>query len=85
MIKVELKPSLKRDVDSVCGGLYGMNAPHLKFYLFAKHKSGKSIAWGMFGDISDRDVNKFDYIVELKTGTTYLLESKDCQTINPKA
>lgn len=85
MIRVELKPSLKKDVDSVCGGLYRMNAPYANAYFFLPNKNGKSIEWGEFGRITEKDFNEWPYMVDLVTGIAYRLEEKDCPIINQEA
>ena len=70
--RVDLKISLKKDVLSICGGLYSMNAPGAIGYLFNENETSKEVAAGMFCDFED-EINKdeWTYYYEYKTKTFY--------------
>lgn len=65
--KAKLNRSIIKDVKSVIGGLYSLNAPYAKGYLFCAND--KSIACGMFCDYTNEiDGSRWDYYLDYKTG-----------------
>lgn len=65
--KARISQSLIKDVMSVVGGIYRMNAPHAKGYVFNVSATGKSIANGMFLDRIE-EKKGWDYYLNFSTG-----------------
>lgn len=72
--ETKITGSLLKDVKSVVGGLYSMNAPNAIGYLFCLNKDGRKISTGMFCD-SYREItsDSWDYFLEYKTKKFYKL------------
>ena len=65
--QAKVSQSIIRDVKSVVGSLYSMNAPHATGYVFDPAVNGKSIARGMFFDNGD-DKSAWTYHLDYATG-----------------
>lgn len=65
--KARIGQSLLKDVKSVVGSIYRLNAPHAIGYAFDPKASGKSIARGMFIDRGD-NIKEWTYYLDFKTG-----------------
>ncbi len=65
--KAKIGASMLKDVKSVVGSMYRMNAPGAIGYGFDPHRNGKSIARGMFIDRGDK-LSEWTYYLGFKTG-----------------
>lgn len=70
----KLNASLMKDVFSVCGGLYSLNAPNAIGYLFNPSINRKSVVNGMFCNFrTEINSNEWDYFFDFETKITYKL------------